>query len=114
MSFGPTVFDCDAVAFDIAEFRKPFAEGSYKWPIILARSLVKEANGGSCRLLRGCHERPRCRAAEQRDEVAASAEQRDEFTSFHCPGPPVLPTGRIAHLRTAGVCCIHPTLGGTR
>src|SRR5262249_17349323 len=25
-----------------------------------------------------------------------------------------IPTGRIARLRTAGDCCIHPTLGGTR
>src|SRR5262245_5819279 len=70
MSFGPTVFDCDAVALDIAEFRKPFAEGSYKWPIILARSLVKEANRGSCRLLRARRERPRRRAADERDEIA--------------------------------------------
>src|SRR5262249_47470075 len=56
-------------------------------------------------LLRPRRERPRgCRAAEQRDERAP----------FHCPMPPVLPTGRIARLRTAGDCCIHPTLGGTR
>jgi hypothetical protein len=75
MSFGPTVFDCDAVAFDIAEFRKPFAEGSYKWPIILARSLVKEANRGSCRLLRARRKRLHSRrAAEQRDELAAPDE----------------------------------------
>jgi hypothetical protein len=33
--------------------------------------------------------RPRRRAAKQRDELAA----------FHCLGPPVLPTERIAHLR---------------
>src|SRR5262249_54850337 len=44
-------------------------------------------------------ERPRrCRAAEQRYELAAS----------HCPMPPVLPTERIAHLGTAD-CCIHPS-----
>src|SRR5262249_42351853 len=56
-------------------------------------------------LLRARRERPRgCRAAEQCDELA----------SFHCPMPPVLPTGRIARLRTAGDCCIHPTSGGTR
>src|SRR5262249_36908496 len=48
-------------------------------------------------MLRTCRERPRCRAAEQRDELAA----------FHCPMPPVLPTERIAHLGTAD-CCIHP------
>src|SRR5262249_49660865 len=27
-----------------------------------------------------------------------AAEQRDELAPFHCPMPPVLPTGRIAHL----------------
>src|SRR5262245_46048478 len=45
-------------------------------------------------------------AAEQRDELA--------LATFHCPMPPVLPTGSIARLRTAGDCCIHPTSGGTR
>src|SRR5262249_6082652 len=37
-------------------------------------------------LLRTRRERPRRRAAEQRDEIAP----------FHCPVPPVLPTERIA------------------
>src|SRR5262249_22546162 len=54
-------------------------------------------------LLRARRERPCC---------GASAEQRDEFTTFHCPMPPVLPTERIAHLGTADRC-IHPP-GGTR
>src|SRR6516162_4003243 len=49
------------------------------------------------RLLRARCERPRGRAAEQRDELAP----------LHCPMPPVLPTERIAHLGTAD-CCIHP------
>src|SRR5262249_17518342 len=72
MAFGPTVIACDGVAFNIAESRKPFAEGSYKWPIILARSLVKEANRGSCRLLRARRERPcSSRAADERNELAA-------------------------------------------
>src|SRR6516162_8337937 len=42
-------------------------------------------------------ERPRCRAAEHRDELAP----------FHCPIPPVLRTERIAYLGTVD-CCIHP------
>src|SRR5262245_9432341 len=74
MSFGPPVFDGDALALDIAKFRKSFAESSYKWTIILGRSLVKEANRGSCRLLRARRERP-CRshhAAKRGDEVAPS------------------------------------------
>src|SRR5215510_5340806 len=70
MSFGPTVFDGDALTLDIAKFRKAFAESSYKWTIILWRSLVKEANRGSCRLLRSRRQRPRYRRAEQRDELA--------------------------------------------
>src|SRR3954468_23879567 len=48
------------------------------------------------RLLRSRHERPRRRAAQQRDELA----------SFHCPMPPVLPTERIAHLSAAGVAAL--------
>jgi len=48
------------------------------------------------RLLRARRERPRGRAAEERDELAP----------FHCPIPPVLPTERIARLGTAD-CCIH-------
>src|SRR5215469_9811552 len=46
------------------------------------------------RRLRPCRERPRGRATEQRDELAAS----------HCRMPPVLRTKRIAHLDTAGDC----------
>jgi len=49
---------------------------------------IKESDHGHCRLLPARRERPRCRAAEQRDEVAP----------VHCPKPPVLPTERIAHL----------------
>jgi hypothetical protein len=44
-------------------------------------------------LLRARRERPRRRAAEQCDKVAA----------FHCPVPPVLRTKGIAHLVTAAL-----------
>jgi hypothetical protein len=47
------------------------------------------------RLLRARRERPCGRAAYERDELAP----------FHCPVPPVLSTGRIAQLNTAGDCC---------
>ena len=50
------------------------------------------------RLLRAGRQRPRRRAAQQRDELAP----------FHRPVPPVLPTERIAHLGTVD-CGIHPT-----
>jgi hypothetical protein len=49
-------------------------------------------------LLRARRERPRGRRA---------ADERDKVAPFHCPMPPVRPTGRIAHLGTAH-CCIHP------
>src|SRR5215470_7424784 len=45
--------------------------------------------------LRARRERPRSRAAEQRDEIA----------SVHCAIPPVRSTKRIAHLATARDCC---------
>src|SRR5262249_19034783 len=70
MSFGPAVFDVDALAFDVPDFRQTFSESSYKWPIILRRSLMQKANYGSCRLLRPRRQRPRRCAAEQTDEGA--------------------------------------------
>jgi len=53
-----------------------------------ARSRSKRQRHDPPRLLRTRRERPRRRATEQRDELAA----------FHCPVPPVLPKG-IAHRR---------------
>jgi hypothetical protein len=55
-----------------------------------AMRVIPPARGSTreLRLLRACRERPRNRAADQRDELA----------SFQCPMPPVLPTERIAHL----------------
>src|SRR5262249_15999221 len=58
------------------------------------------------RLLRARRERPSCRAAEQ----------RDEFTPYHCLTPPMLPTERIAHLRrleTAAVPDFKSALGNS-
>src|SRR5262249_47065148 len=52
-----------------------------------------------CRLLRAHRERPRrCRAADERDDVAP----------FHCPMPPVLPNEGIAHLGTAALRDFNP------
>jgi hypothetical protein len=45
--------------------------------------------------LRTRDHRPRCRAAEPRDELAP----------FHCPMPSVLRTERIAHVHAAEDCC---------
>src|SRR5262245_9816410 len=72
-------------------------------PSVAARYRPQKTDRRHRRLLRARRDRPRrSRAAEQRDEVAP----------VHCPMPPVLPTGRIARLRTGGDCCIDPTLGG--
>jgi hypothetical protein len=51
-------------------------------------SMLRDA----CCALRARHERPRSRAAEQRDQLA----------TFHCPMSPVLPTERIPHPGGAG------------
>src|SRR5262249_7898016 len=37
------------------------------------------------------------RARRQRPRRRRSAEERDELAPAHCPVPPVLPTGKIAH-----------------
>src|SRR5262252_8151643 len=70
--------------------------------------IIENRQGHFLHLIRRCiwknvyaqcprHERPRRRAAEERDDLAP----------FHRPVPPVRPTERIAHLDTAD-CCIHP------
>src|SRR5262249_11179305 len=70
--------------------------GESPWSRNILGHMVGEF-GATDALLRPRRERPRGRAAEQRDEVAPP----------HCPMPPVLPTERIAHLGTADFC-IHP------
>src|SRR5262249_42747732 len=90
--------DLHILPIEIAEFSQPSLERNHVNAGILWRPAAEKSDHRHRRLLRARRERPRCcRAAEQRDELAAS----------HCPMPPVLPTERIAHLGTAD-CCIHP------
>src|SRR5262249_1201605 len=66
-SVGVTVFIVDALAFDVAELAQRLAEA------MPHRRVVNDSNAWYTRwLLRVCRNRPRGRAAEQRDEVAPS------------------------------------------
>src|SRR5262245_25898237 len=48
-----------------------------------------------------------CCARGERPRHRRAAEQRDERAPFHCPVPPLLPAGRIAHLSYGRrlLCC---------
>src|SRR5262249_44349795 len=85
-------------------------------PSELFKSLMQRRDAGlPYRIVRGewhehadaSHSLILLRARRQRPRHRRTAEQRDELAPLHCPGPPVLPTGRIARLGTAD-CCIHP------
>jgi hypothetical protein len=58
------------MALDEAGFLETFAERSHVAQSFLRRLDVHEANYRHRRLLRARRERPRCCAAEQRDEIA--------------------------------------------
>jgi len=83
--------------FDDSIIVRPWRKPATRWLASVSDALRRNPATG----IAGCcalRERPRSRrAANQRDELAAS----------HCPMPPVLPTERIAHLGTVD-CCIHP------
>src|SRR5262249_9546484 len=84
------VFDADVVAVGPAEFCKSSLECCDPITSFLIGLLGRNEKSDSPHpfaLLRRRCERPRRRAAEQRDEIAA----------FHCAVPPVLVTRRIAH-----------------
>src|SRR5262245_23430616 len=86
---GPAVFNRHVLAFDVASVFKALAECAQT--ILdqrVRRSDVEEPDHRHRRLLRARRERPRSRAADERDELAPS----------HCRGPPVLPAERIPHL----------------
>src|SRR5262249_1709828 len=78
-------------------FADALPECGHKTCSVGGRRAAEEPDYRHRRLLRARSERPCCRTAEQRDELAAS----------HCPMPPVLPTERIAHLATPD-SSIHP------
>src|SRR5262245_47641031 len=95
LAFGKAECEQNVIAFDIACLLQALTKCAQT--LRERCSSAKKPNHRHRRLLRARRERPRRRAAEQRDELAP----------FQCPGPPVLPTGSIARLRAAGDCCIH-------
>src|SRR5262245_4238240 len=68
----PVVFDRDVLALDVAHFGKATAECSIELNGDVLCQAAQITNHRHCRLLRPRPNRPRhCRAAKQRDEVAA-------------------------------------------
>src|SRR6516162_7029778 len=67
----PAILDRHILALDVAGFTKALAECGQKACTIDWRRAAKEPNHRHRRLLRTHRERPRCRAADQRDERAA-------------------------------------------
>jgi hypothetical protein len=70
--FRRAVFDHDVLALDEACFLQALAERGHQVSGICERGVPQETNNRHCRLLRTRRERPRRRAAEQRDELAPS------------------------------------------
>src|SRR5262249_2926497 len=66
----PVVLHCHILTLDVAGFVEAFAERSGLAHGGLGRPAVDEAHDRHRRLLRPRRKRPRCRAAEQRDELA--------------------------------------------
>src|SRR5215467_10210744 len=65
------ILDCYVLAFEVAGFVEPFPKRRGKSGGRVGRPISDESNHRHCRLLCARHKRPRrCRAAEQRDEVA--------------------------------------------
>ena len=71
LTFRPTVFDRHILPFDITRFFQTLAERRDLLAERSSRCGIKEADHRHRRLLRARRERPRRRAAEQGDEVAA-------------------------------------------
>src|SRR5262249_42997054 len=68
--FRRTVFDQDVLTLDVACFLEALAEGCHEVRGVSERGVPQETNNRH-RLLRARRERPRRRAAEQRDEIAS-------------------------------------------
>src|SRR5262249_17474201 len=68
---GPAVFDRYVLALDIAGVFEPLAKSAQTIHQRVRRPAVEHPDHRHCGLLRLRSERPRCRAAEQRHELAA-------------------------------------------
>src|SRR6185437_6572130 len=83
-----SIFDVDVLPLDVTKVTQSLTEG-VDFRRGSGRAVMQETDPRDFRwLLRMRCERPRRRAAKQRDELAP----------FHCPASPVFPTKRIAHL----------------
>src|SRR5262249_34034671 len=71
LTLGKAVFDGHVLAFNVAGFLEALLERGDLLAQRSARSSAQESNHGHHRLLRARRARPRCRAAEQCDEIAA-------------------------------------------
>src|SRR5262249_42974489 len=67
----PAIFDRDILALDIVGFLQALAKCTQSVHVHISRCALEEADHRHRRLLRACCERPRRRAAEQPDELAA-------------------------------------------
>src|SRR5262245_13423878 len=88
-SLGPAILDCEIAAVAPPQFPQSPNKGGSPFALCRCRTGAQQANDRWLALLRARRQRPRRRAADERDELAP----------FHCPRPPVLPTERIAYLR---------------
>src|SRR5215831_6658668 len=70
LMFRRAVFDHDVLALDEACFLQALTEGGHEVHSVSERGVPHEPDHRHLRLLRPSRERPRCRAAEQRDELA--------------------------------------------
>src|SRR5262245_15230992 len=70
-SFAPAIEDAHVATFDPAELAQPLDESIGPLPLSRSRVRAEKSDRGQCRLLRARRQRPRRRAAEQRDELAA-------------------------------------------
>src|SRR5262249_50463702 len=80
-------FDGDVAAFDVAGFAQALAECRPRQLGRLGRCSVEISDHRYRRLLRARCERPRCRAAEQRDELAA----------LHCCGHSITSSAKTSN-----------------
>src|SRR6476659_4003922 len=67
----PSVLDRHVLAFDVAVFGQSPAERSHQVRALIGHPRAQEPDYRHCRLLRARGERPRRRAADERDELAA-------------------------------------------
>src|SRR5262245_3192481 len=71
LTLRPAILDRDVLTFHKARFVEPLPERRQEGPEVLKRTETEEPDHRHRRLLRSRGERPRRRAAEQRDELAA-------------------------------------------